>query len=427
MKRLGLIAAAVLLTFTLAACGSANKASEGSNEAAVKNLTIWTTWASDGDTFKAPIDKIVADWNANNPTIQLKVEATAGESYKTKIKTAAAANELPDIFFTWGAGFSKPFAESGTLLPLNEYLNDGTKDRVLAGSLENFTYDDNIYGLPFTLYVGTFFVNEELFDANGIAVPANYEELLTAVKAFREKGINPIAVGGKDLWPSMFYYDVLALREGGADLNLDALKGGTSFEDPVFVEAARKLQELANADAFADGFMGLSRDESEAVFASGQIPMYYNGSWVATALESDSSAIKGKVKAMNFPLSSGTTSSGDEWLGGVNDTFMVSSNTPHKDEAVQVLKYLTENLSNEGYQVGAGLPTWKTTEVDESKINPLLADLVKQTESATGIVPPWDIYLEGQDAEKHKNLVAQLLTNNITPEQFAKEMQAINE
>lgn len=439
MKRIVAFALVLLLALTSAACsgsdavnntagqaGNAGGPAEPANVAEdAITLTLWHIFPSSSDPFKSVVDEAVAKWNAENPTVQVKMEATENEAYKTKLKTAAAANELPDVFFSWGAGFSKPFAEGGKLLALDEYINDGTRDELLEGSLANLSYDGKVYGLPYTMYVGTFFVNQELFDQHGIKVPETYDELLEAVKAFRAKGIDPIAVGGKDLWPSMFYHNALALREGGAELSINALNGEASFEDPAFVRAAEKLQELARADAFMKGYMGITRDESEAVFITGTIPMYYNGSWVAVTLDSDDSAVKGKIRVMNFPMVEGADGRENEWIGGIVDTFMVSANTKYPEESVRFLKYLTKFMSDEGYKVGAGLPTWKTTEIDESAINPLLKDVVEMTKSATGIVPPWDVYLEGQQAEAHKNLVAELLADKITPEEFSAKMEAL--
>lgn len=153
--------------------------------------------------------------------------------------------------------------------------------------------------------------------------------------------------------------------------------------------------------------------------------MYYNGSWVAVQLDSDESAVKGKIRVMNFPVVDGGAGDANEWIGGIVDTFMVSAGTQYPEESVRFLKHLTEFMSNEGYKVGAGLPTWKTTVIDESAINPLLKDVVELSKTASGIVPPWDVYLEGQQAEAHKNLVAELMAAKITPEEFSAKMQAL--
>ncbi|WP_084225711.1 extracellular solute-binding protein [Paenibacillus pectinilyticus] len=433
MKKIIVLALASLLTFSATACSSGNKEanngvgnkaeSAGQSSAPVKkvNLKLWTIWPS-GD-FKPIRDELVAKWNKDHPDIQVDVESAENDAYKTKVQTAAAADGLPDVFFSYGAGFSKPFVDGGKVLALDEYLKDGTKEKLTAGSLDNLTYNSKVYGLPYTMWLGTFFVNQELFDKNNIKVPTTYTELLEAVKAFRAKGIDPMAVGGKDLWTSEFYHNILALREGGTKLNNDALRGKASFEDAAFTKAAGKLQELAKADAFMKGYMGLSRDESEAVFLAGKIPMYYNGSWFAKTLDT-APDVKAKVKVMKFPVIEGAAGNENEWVGGVLDTFMVSSKTKYPEQAVQFLKYLTENLSSEGYKVGAGLPTWKT-KVDESKIDPVLKDVLAAFNKSTGVVPLYDLYLGGKQGETHMNLVAKLLASKVTPQEFGAQMQAL--
>ncbi len=61
------------------------------------------------------------------------------------------------------------------------------------------TFDGKVYGLPHSMTVGTFFINQELFDKNKIKVPTTYEELIDACKKFRAAGVKtPMAVGGEE-------------------------------------------------------------------------------------------------------------------------------------------------------------------------------------------------------------------------------------
>lgn len=415
------------LIMGLTACASTNKQSNSNNakKEEVITLELWQIWATDADPNKKPMEKVLKSWNDSNENIQIKADPIASESYKTKIKTAIAANEAPDIFFTWGAGFSKPFVDSGKVLPLNDYLNDGIKDRLITGTLDTLTYDGKVYGLPFSVAVGTFYCNEELFKKHGLKMPETYDELLEVCKAFREKGITPFTVGEKDRWPGMFYYDVLAMRQGGAKLANNALAGKERFDDPAFVEAANKLSQLVQIEAFNKGAVGLSRDEAEIPFFQGEIPMYYNGSWVASSIEREGSPVKGKVIAKKFPIIKDGQGNENEFLGGVTDTFMINASTEHKDEAVAALKYISENLSRELYLAGI-LPAWKL-EVDESEINPLTRQIKNMVNDATAFMPAWDVFLTGADADTHKDLVQEIFTGTITPEEFGEKMQQINE
>lgn len=174
-------------------------------------LTMWHIWSQTTmDANGRIIQDTVEEWNKANPNVQIKVEAVENERYKAKIKTAFAVNELPDIFYSWGGGFSKPFIESGKVLNLNEYMDKDTKDKINKDMLNNVTYDNNIYGLPMTLSVGTFYCNTKLFSQANIKVPENYDEFLDAIKAFRNKGITPLLVGEKDNWTGILYYDIFS-------------------------------------------------------------------------------------------------------------------------------------------------------------------------------------------------------------------------
>lgn len=154
--------AMAIFLFNLSGCSSNNKSNVENKEKVT--LTMWHIWSQTSNDANGKILKdTIEEWNKDNPNVQIKVEAVENERYKAKIKTAFAVNELPDIFYSWGGGFSKPFIDSGGVLNLNEYIDESTKNKINKGMLNNVTYDNNVYGLPVTLSVGTFYCNKKLF------------------------------------------------------------------------------------------------------------------------------------------------------------------------------------------------------------------------------------------------------------------------
>lgn len=398
--------------------------SEGAKQEEPVTITFWNHWSS--GMSKEVGEEIIADFHAAYPNIRIQIDSVENESYKTKIKTAIAANEGPDVFFSWGAGFAKPFVESGKVLGLNEAIGDGTKDKILPGRLEYFTYNGEVYGLPTTMWAGTFYCNTELFDQYNVKIPETYDELLLAVKTFRENGVTPMTVGEKDRWPGMLYHNMLAVRTAGAEASNKALVGEGSFDTPDFIDASNRLKELIRLGAFNDGALGLTRDESEVPFIQGQIPMYFNGNWVVRDIEKEGSPVKGKIVAKRFPVITDGRNNPSEFLGGAIQGLMISANTKHKEEAIIAAKYIAERRSLLGFYGGLGLPTWQA-EIDNSRVNPVSAQIVELTKDATAFVLAWDTFLEGADADTHKNLVQELFADTMTPEAFSKEMQQINE
>lgn len=390
----------------------------------VKVWTLWTETASDANqkAFYRVLEKAKTDL----PDIIIEHDGTENEAYKTKIKTAIAANEAPDVFFSWGAGFVKPFVDAGKVLPLDDYLKDGTSGRINPGANTFFTFDNKTYGLTGYKWVAVLYCNKELFEKNNIKIPDTYEELVASVKAFRAKGITPITVGEKDRWPGMFWQNAFALRAVGAQTCQDALAGKASFDQPGFAESAAKLKELVGLKAFNDGCMGLSYDEGNALFLQGKIPMYYMGNWFAGNITGDDSLVKDNIVCKKFPMLADGKGTATEYLGGAIDGFCVNKDSKVTDAAVKVAKYFAEGMAKDLASTGDGLPTWNVP-AGSGQINPITQQIMDLSKDANGFVLAWDTFLEGAASEKHKDLVAEIFGSKIAPDDFAKEMQKLNE
>ena len=387
-------------------------------------LNFWHIWGAETDASYKAAKKVILDFEKEYPYIKINVDTTENEAYKTKIKAAAAANEIPDVFSTWGGGFSKPFIDGGRVLQIDDFLNDGTKDRMVGGALTNVTYDGKIYGMTFGLSSGAMFVNEGLFEEHDVKIPETYSELIEAIKVFTEKGITPMSVSGKDTWTLAMYFDAMALKAAGHETVTKTLMKQGSFADPGFLNAATKFAELVSLGAFSKDAAGLSKDESDIPFLEGQIPMLFNGSWTAGTVVREDSKIGNKVIPIGFPVFEDGESNKNQFTGGAVDAIMVNAETKHKEEAVLFQKYFCENMARETYLAGAYLPAWKV-EVDESDINPVMVHLAKLTSEAESFTLWWDTLLEGQDTQIYLNALQELFLGDLTPEQFIDKLGEI--
>lgn len=435
-KRLGTIVLSAAITFSISACTipssntnngtqvDSNNTTDGGAVTADQQITLtyWDAWP--GDPQKSLMDGIVKEWNDNNPNVQVERSTTANDPYKTKIKTAIAADEAPDVFFSWPQGFSKPFVDAGKVLPIDDYLTDDIKAQILPGALVEF--DGKTYGICCTQQVGTFFVNTEILSANNLSVPKTFDDLLNASKVLNENGIVPLAVGQKDLWPGMWYYNQIALRMAGPDTVVSALNKEGSYNTEPFIKAAEKLKQLVEVGAFDPNALGISRDESEVAFFSGKVAMYYGLN--SSGGKVKGSAVDGQIEVHPFPaISDGVDQT--SYVGGGAVTFLASNNTKHKEEAAKLAIYLSQATSDQFFLTGNALPMWDYSKFDQSKLDPLQLEIMENiAKPAEGNVSAWDIYLVGNDAQTHKELVAEIFGGRITPEEFAQKMQeALNE
>jgi raffinose/stachyose/melibiose transport system substrate-binding protein len=413
---------AMLLILILAGCG---KPAEKKEEKPA--ITLWHNWDTEGDGNAIAFRQVLEDFKKDNPDNNVTITGFSSAQYDTKVKVSLAANEAADIIALQGPGELDPYVANNKLFAMDDLIAKyGIADKVLSGTFNNFTFNNKVYGLPTITAIAILYCNDELFKKYNVPYPETFTQLLQAIDLFNKNGVTPMLFAGKDKWPLMFYYDILAIRIGGAKKSEDALFNRASFEEPEFVEAARKLQELVKAKAFKETDLSLGWDEGVQKFAQGSVAMFYNGTWVTGIINQPEMPVKGKIALKKFPMVEGGKGDINEFFGGAFECFSINALSKAPEEAFKVVSYISEHMSNTSLKLGNGLPAWKNANLDRSNLDPIIAEQYDLISDAKGFCLWWDTVLGGQKADIHKDLVLQLLTNKISPENYAVEMQKLN-
>lgn len=414
---------AIGIVGTTTACSSHSSVPKTVEGAPSIKLTLWDQSVGHRDPSAKLLPQIIEKWNKDHPEIQIERTGTMGEQYKTKIKTSIAASEAPDIFYGMGGGsFMQPYIESGNVLEITSYVTDDIKSKMAPGIAEILESSQEIYTLPVYTHIGNLYVNTALFEQAGARLPTTYSELMEAIQKLKEAGITPALIGEKDRWPGMYWYNIIAMRQAGNTAVIEAFKDPSKWNSPHFVAAATKLQQLANAGAFNSNMFSMSYDEMLDAFYAGQGAMIFQANWVNAGIEDVSSASRGKVQVIPFPVFEDGKGRVTEIFGGAVDGFYVSSKTKYPKEAVEFLTYLSQELGTQGFLAGAGLPSWNTDGLNTCELSTLDQSSAEMMRTATSFITWWDNILPAESAESHKNLIAQLLAGDITPEQFCEQM-----
>lgn len=399
-------------------------------------LSLWHIWTTDIDanriTLEAGLDAVQEAY----PNIRFDVDATETETYKTRIKTSIAVNDAPDIFFSWGGGFSESFVDTGKVLCMDPYYTEDIERALPREFLQYQTYDGSIYGFPFMRAYALLYVNQKILKDNGLSIPTTYDQLLSIAETLSGKGITTIGVAGQDMWPLMFHYATLAMREVGPDGVKAALGGSSTFRQKGFLTACEKLLGLKRAGAF--GYNCLLKDVETVAngFRAGNYAMYYYGSW-ATGGFASSIASRGDIVPCIYPGTGGPYD--HTFMGGAVDCWMGSAGTEHPDEAAEAMILLAQTISTTGSYTGMALPMWDASAMPNGggKIIPLpgytaadyvaikqvynkAVDLTRDVGQDNSILW-WDTYL-GNKAMRCNELIVQMFTEDLTPEQFVAAM-----
>lgn len=382
-------------------------------------LTLWSI-ATESDAFHNAYNKAIADFEAANPGVKIKHETFANESYKTTIATSVTGNDLPDIFYTWGGGFSAPFVDSGNVLPLDEYFTDEYKSQINPAALTYQTYNGKVYGVTYTTPISTLFYNKKIFEENGLKAPTTFDELVNVCEKLKANGITPIGISAKDTWVLAMTHDNLALKSAGHEKTVKALTlQGQSYDDPDFLKAADSFKKLVDIGAFIEGAAGMTNDEASAEFYAGRVAMFVTGSWMAGSIQTDAEN-PADFDAVPYPVL-GSNAAATDFMGGAADTFMVSKSSKDPDLAAKAAIELARSISKYSYLDGAGLPVWEV-DYDDSAVNQLTRKLAEFVKGATSFTLWFDTLMESEYKEPYLDLLQQLYFGQITPENFVKGM-----
>src|SRR5277367_2071086 len=312
---------------------------------------------------KAIWDQIASDYNAAHPGVKVEFKYLENEAFKAKLPTMLQADESrPDLFYSWSGGVMQAQDKAG-------FLKDITKDvaswesELSPTAVDAFTVDRKIVGVPFEVGEVAFYYNKKLFEKAGVKAEEikSWDDFLGAVKKLKAAGITPIVVGAGEKWPMHFYYSYLVMRIGGEHALADAKAGKDGgFKNAIFVEAGKRLRELAALEPFQPGYISTKHTESAGMFGDGKAAMDLMGQWLLAMQAPNSTSGKGlsedDIGILTFPIVAGGKGKATDTLGGVNG-FLVTKTAPK--EAVDFLNFFSqEKYAKEAAEKGVYIPAY---------------------------------------------------------------------
>ena len=245
-----------------------------------QDLTFWS-WRQED---RAQYVQFIDTFEAANPGITVKFETFEATNYNTILSTALAAGTGPDLMMVRAYGGMEAVASGGYLEPLTtETIPALAEFAPEALAAETMRSDSKIYGVPFASQTQLVIYNKGLFDANGIAEPQTWDELIAASQKLQDAGVIPFANGTATAWQNETVLFDLTSSIMGKDFHADLMAGTADFTDPRFVEALAKLKEISAF--FPDGFIGLDYPSAQQLFSSGMAAMFAGGSYELTTFK----------------------------------------------------------------------------------------------------------------------------------------------
>ncbi|MGZ0152367.1 extracellular solute-binding protein [Kribbella sp. WER1] len=356
-KGLRLAVALGLLATGAAACGGGS----GSGGSGGKvELTLLSHY-SDGPS-KEGLDKMIQEWNKENPKIQVKSQVVKFDDLLTTMtvrQTGGRGADIVSAYGLWGGQLMK----ANVVAKVPDDIATKIKAEYSPAALGAVTTGGTLLGYPTELNTYVLFYNKKILAAAGITKPpSTWAELADAAKKtvkrdakgnIQVEGLSLIQDGdNKSVHPFLSLLD----SAGGKFLAPD---GSAQFDDAAGKAALKFEADLAAAKATNPSIMPTKQ------FRSGGVAMAIQAGWWIGSLKNQ---MKDKYSDVGVAAIPGPTAGSKGSLA--YGFFMgVNQRSKHADEAWKFLTWMNEHKTADGKVTETG--KWLA---DQGLIPPRTAD-----------------------------------------------------
>ena len=310
----------------------------GATGAMAQDTTLRVAMGSPGAAGIEVFDQIKADFEAANPGVEVEMNYQDDDLYQTiGLPNLLSGRNAPDVYFEWaGARMAQRYAD-GYGADLTEAMTSGPLAGIYDdGVLPAVSTDGVVVLVPHTADVtNVMFYNTDIFEANDIAPPSTWEELLAACDTLNEAGIIPIASGNKDLWAAGNWLSHIASRVIGEDVYDATLAGEGKFSTPEWEEAFGYIAELAEHGCVNESVNAVDDNAGAQLFFQEQAAMHPIGSWLVSWAIDENPDLD--FDFVNLPAMPEGSAGNQDSVIGVATGHMVNANSENIDLAIEYL------------------------------------------------------------------------------------------
>ncbi len=248
--------------------------------ASAQTTITYGTW----DATRQKVDeKVIAAFEAANPSIKVKYNLVPWDTYWQKAAAMTAGGVTFDVM--WMNLDNLPFyASQGALETIP--ISPEEKAKYPAASINPYMLKDGTqtYGLPLGPQAVSVFVNRQLFKERGVAIPTSawtWDDVIAAAKklTFTKGGKKYWGINGQDLQVDLEYGMSFYYTNGGSGIIKKTANGYVPNLEAGFAATAQQLYDLVYKHKVAPN----PKDNAQAgyqMFQAGQMGIYIEGTWM---------------------------------------------------------------------------------------------------------------------------------------------------
>lgn len=400
--------------------GAAEAAAPADGEQVVINF--FHRWPNDpkNSMFKS----LVEEYMTENPNVTINMDCILNDQYKEKIRMIVSTDEVPDIFSSWSGTFAQEMIESGNVASLNDVYEADPEwaGNIAQASVDGFTFDGQIYGIPWSQDGKVFYYNKTIFAENNLEAPTTWGEFIDALDALKAAGYEkPIVAGLSDNWAILHFLGTMNQRMVDPEVLAKDYNPATGeFTDPAYTEVLNKWQQLTSY--MGEDCVAIDHETARnTYFSTGESPIMYLQFAEITLLEQSVSE-DFEYGFFNFPAFEEGKGDPDA-LTGAPEGFMISNKTENPEECRKFLKWLVSKKGGEALTLQCGDLSSVAGAVDETNALPAHLEAMDVIKNASVLAPWFDNACDAAVYTVYGQGAQAIVTGDETPESVMKMVQ----
>ncbi|MCY1150885.1 MAG: extracellular solute-binding protein [Sphaerochaetaceae bacterium] len=427
--RMGVIVLIIMLLVSQAAIFASGASEKDEDGKSISMIHFMSPAYEAGDANDKAFAASMAEYRENHPDINVADEFVQHDNYQVKIKTMIASNTLPNVYY------SKPdlfplLRENNMIMPLTDMIETDPEFKALfkEGAFNDFIFDGDIWAIPFQLQSNhVVYYNKAMFREVGFnEFPKTMSEFKDLVSKLKNAGYIPISMGNKGRWlnPSCIFNTMVYRFTDASWFNSLYNDEGATFNDKPFVDAAKLMSELVSLGAFNEDMNSIDNNQQRVLFYNEEAAMFIEGSWaLGPVMDNMSEEQLKNVGLAILPAIDGMPEYANIVAGGPGWGIVINPDMSEatKDVVIEFVKELYGQTFANAAAANGGFPAVKPM-IDEDALHPLQ---VAYNNIDFEFAPIFDVQLPGSIVDVFYNDMQQLLINEITPEEYAQNIENV--
>ena len=234
-----------------------------------ENVKVIEFWTLQLEAFRPYITGLISQYELQNPNVKIKwVDIPFSEGEKRTL-ASVMSNNVPDVV-NLNPDFSATLATRKALTNITEYVEQDVLNQYLPQTIDNLTYQENIFGIPWYLTTSVTYYNKKLTNQITTSLPQDYFELKEFSQELKETtgfySLMPTVCESGNFLKILNKYNAIAYTDG----NL-------IFDNKTSAELLDLFKYLYQNDLIPKESVTQTHREALEQFMSGQTALLVSG------------------------------------------------------------------------------------------------------------------------------------------------------